>query len=268
MRLKKEADKGDEKAKIILNSSPLDARGKYYQKAFNYFWTTYKGKYLQNWPTNPNPDLPSPNRGLELFKKIDEYTHKGFNLKGVSLDSLISNWLWATLENYRKPHWRKSDLPLTFSYVTGKPVLLSLFSNYQFVKRLANKLHKEKKLLVGNVYASAYSIYAPLLDRLSSEIHGKEKGGKAYLRRTLSYQKPNANFLHWTIKSELIKHKEVEKYIKDRLFYGFYPGMGIAARKHGSYWKHPELYERDRQLFRRYIPIIRQLSKAGWQPIT
>jgi hypothetical protein len=34
------------------------------------------------------------------------------------------------------------------------------------------------------------------------------------------------------------------------------------------YFLHPELYERDRPLFVKYIPVIRALSSAGWEPIT
>jgi hypothetical protein len=34
------------------------------------------------------------------------------------------------------------------------------------------------------------------------------------------------------------------------------------------YFLHPELYERDRPLFQLYMPVIRALSSAGWEPIT
>jgi hypothetical protein len=36
----------------------------------------------------------------------------------------------------------------------------------------------------------------------------------------------------------------------------------------GVYWSRPELYNRDRPLFKRYIPVIRRIAEAGWQPLT
>jgi hypothetical protein len=34
------------------------------------------------------------------------------------------------------------------------------------------------------------------------------------------------------------------------------------------YWDDPALYNRDRPLFQRYIPLVRRLNVAGWRPIT
>jgi hypothetical protein len=34
------------------------------------------------------------------------------------------------------------------------------------------------------------------------------------------------------------------------------------------YWRNPAWYDRDRSLFRRYLPLIRQVAEAGWQPVT
>jgi hypothetical protein len=34
------------------------------------------------------------------------------------------------------------------------------------------------------------------------------------------------------------------------------------------YWERPDLYERDRPLFKKYIPVISALNAAGWQPVT
>ena len=49
---------------------------------------------------------------------------------------------------------------------------------------------------------------------------------------------------------------------------GLYPSMFSANSFSGRYWETPVLYERDRPLFKRYIPLIRRLNTAGWQPIT
>jgi len=47
-----------------------------------------------------------------------------------------------------------------------------------------------------------------------------------------------------------------------------FPGFFSANAATGQYFKRPELYNRDRPLFRKYIPICRRLAEAGWRPMT
>jgi len=60
----------------------------------------------------------------------------------------------------------------------------------------------------------------------------------------------------------------VEQYFQTALFYSIYPSFFSADAATRTYWSDPALYERDRPLFRRYIPWIRALARAGWEPIT
>jgi len=65
----------------------------------------------------------------------------------------------------------------------------------------------------------------------------------------------------------------MEQFIRGQLFWGFYPAVSSAGGPLNGgipdrYFLHPELYERDRSLFQLYMPIIRDLSSAGWEPIT
>ena len=47
----------------------------------------------------------------------------------------------------------------------------------------------------------------------------------------------------------------------------FRPVKNLAVGGY-NYWVHPELYERDRETFRTYLPAIHALATAGWEPIT
>jgi hypothetical protein len=127
---------------------------------------------------------------------------------------------------------------------------------------------------MGNSFVSAYRYYAHLLDILGSEIFDvTESESYAAVRRCLCYQKNNTNLLQW-FEDESVTHEEIETYIKNQMFWGFIPGIASSSGGIGlgetlnRYFSHPELYERDRDLFRKYIPIIRELSDAGWEPIT
>ena len=60
----------------------------------------------------------------------------------------------------------------------------------------------------------------------------------------------------------------VEKYMKRCLAYGMFPGFFSANASGGHYFTRPELYNRDRPLFKRYVPLCKQVAEAGWEPIT
>ena len=63
-------------------------------------------------------------------------------------------------------------------------------------------------------------------------------------------------------------HELVERYFRTSLFYGMYPSMFTNLTHTVMYFDDPNLYERDRDLFIFYIPLIRTLGEAGWEPIT
>jgi hypothetical protein len=48
-----------------------------------------------------------------------------------------------------------------------------------------------------------------------------------------------------------------------------FPGMfspEYSQRSH--YFKQPEFYNRDRPLFKQYVPLCKLVAEAGWEPIT
>jgi hypothetical protein len=62
----------------------------------------------------------------------------------------------------------------------------------------------------------------------------------------------------------------VERYFQRCLFYGVWPGFfDQEAASKDPYWASAKRwYERDRPLFKRYIPLLQKLTTAGWQPLT
>ena len=63
-------------------------------------------------------------------------------------------------------------------------------------------------------------------------------------------------------------HEMVEKYMKRSLVFGMFPGFFSANAASGRYFSNPSLYERDRNLFKRYLPFIQQATAEGWEPVT
>ena len=67
---------------------------------------------------------------------------------------------------------------------------------------------------------------------------------------------------------EEFSHELVEKYMKRCLAYGMFPGFFSHNASQGHYFTRPELYERDRNLFKKYVPLCKLVAEAGWEPIT
>jgi hypothetical protein len=67
---------------------------------------------------------------------------------------------------------------------------------------------------------------------------------------------------------EEFSHDLVEKYMKRSLAYGMFPGFFSHNASQGHYFNRPQLYERDRDLFRKYVPLCKLVAEAGWEPVT
>jgi len=56
--------------------------------------------------------------------------------------------------------------------------------------------------------------------------------------------------------------------MKRSLAYGMFPGFFSADASSKQYFTRPELYDRDRPLFKKYVPLCKLFAEAGWEPIT
>ena len=52
------------------------------------------------------------------------------------------------------------------------------------------------------------------------------------------------------------------------LAYGLFPSFFSANASTNTYFSQSVLYERDRPLFKKYVPLCKLVAEAGWQPIT
>jgi hypothetical protein len=192
-------------------------------------------------------------------------------LDGVYLDSLEM----ASGElNYRREHFRTARVPLVFDR-EGRPCQLMIFNTWTFERDIAAQMHARGKLLFANAVLWQFAFPAPLLDVLGTEVnwlhHGEylpDSDAVMNFRRALCRQKPycllmNTDYSRFT--PDL-----VERYFQRCLFYGVWPGFfDEEAASKDPYWASAKKwYERDRPLFKKYIPLLRRLTAAGWQPLT
>jgi IPT/TIG domain-containing protein len=250
-----------EMAAAVVNSSPYDAAGNYEVLDNPYFWYN---SYAQVYPVSPDPDIPAPSmygviRKYRVDNRIALAQSRGYTLGGIFLDDLT--WVFSSLENSRRSLWAYSNSPLSFSYSSRQVTLLNGFSMGEFTSAMKAYVHSKGLVLTGSITPGDYVWFAQDLDEMGGEVtDSAESFSRAYARRTLSYGKPWSNL--FVSHSTAPTASQVLGYLRQALLLGFFPGFN------GAYWDDSTAYERDRPLFKQYIPLIQKEATAGWQPIT
>ena len=271
----------DEAARACLNSMPTKPDGSHAYIEDHYDnWSTW-------WRTNPDPRLAKPNRcsicwDHTLAPRLDD-------IDGVYLDS-ISYGFAADFRNMRPEHLAVFDAPLVYDQDTLRPCTDGMQHMTVFVGWLAGKLHPKGKRLFGNTFGIAHRFNATNLDVFGCEVgswgskpcekflHSVITDAHACEQRFFAYRRPVSNLLqdgYWERLCPEVSRRGIELYIENQMFYGFYPAVStIGGEKKTGYSGWPRYfgatkrYERDRDLFKAAIPVIRRLNRAGWNPET
>ncbi len=219
-----------------------------------------------------DPELPvtsnAPiNRAMAEWRFIKEFLDDP-RVDGIYLDSMSA---METLD-YNPAALAVADHPCTFVLADLKPGLATPIQAVEFTAALAGYLRSRDKYLMGNFPCWRFPFFMPYLD-----IPGEETTwytGKQYTplserernyRRAMSGAKP-FGFLQATHFSDL-SSADMEKYFRDCFALGLLPSFFSHDGANDPYWVDAKLYERDRPLFRRYLPLTIRLSAAGWQPV-
>lgn len=266
---------GDLFAIATLNSGVLDFTDSY--------MITTEGSLVDNRcqdcsvvTVNPDPDIEDNNYSINYAQyywnnsATAPYSSTSAGaLDGEFVDSIE---LLGTTLDYNANHLKAADLPLTYAKDNYKPAIPLAFSSYEFAKWVAHDIHSMGKIMMSNSVPKNFAFPAHLFDVLGIEIDGNimkiDNDQLFNFWRALSYQKPFCLLYYYGDYSGFTPDV-VEQYFKKALFYGFYPGIiGDDALLNDRYFEDPEKYERDRNLFKKYIPLIKKLGKAGWEPVT
>jgi len=228
------------------------------------------------WSLNPNPHLPaSPNAATvhwneALINRLYGPSAAG-RLDGEYLDSL-EGYVTAEL-NFQREHFRHSTVPLTFSTDTRQPALFKGLAIYEFTRWISEEVHRLGGLLFANGVPYRFGFLCPWLDVLGTETDWMSGGvyrpvsdAQASLWRTLAGAKPYLLLMNTDY--DRFTPDLVERYFQRCLFYGFFPSMFSHNAAENPYWRNATWYNRDRPLFKRYLPLIKQVAEAGWQPVT
>ena len=199
---------------------------------------------------------------------------KAATMKGCDGEYVDSSegYVTATLD-FHRPHFAGMATPLTFDAETRKPAIFRGLIAFEYVRQISRDVHARGKLIMANATPSLHFWLAPQLDVLGTETNWN--WGDAWrpmpddellFRRFLCGGKPYC-FLMNTDFSKFTKEM-TELYMKRAVAYGMFPSFFSQDASTGHYFETPELYERDRPLFKKYMPIVIAVAEQGWEPIT
>ncbi len=268
---KRLADKGNPQALAFLTSGYHDEQGKVPARLLDTPWCN--GAV---WSMNSSPDIKGDVTDFkhkwnpQLREKLYGPQRKG-DLDGEYVDS-SEGYVTDELD-FRREHFAAQRTPLTFSLDSRKPAVFRGLIAYEYVRALADDVHKMGKLMMANSTPIRLCWLAPWLEVMGTETDWHRKGkwqpmsdAELIYRRALCATKPycflmNTNF-------DEFSHELVEKYMKRSLAYGMFPGFFSADASTKQYFVNPALYNRDRPLFKKYVPLCKLVAEAGWQPVT
>jgi hypothetical protein len=269
--IREQAAKGDPASQATLTSALEDPEGDWYGGIHKEPWCD--GALFYN---NPAPSVPAEVgtrqfdiRWNSIQRAMESAQKAGAPLEGTYLDSFE---MAATVLNYRRSHFANAQYPLVFD-MDGRVCQMEIFNSLEFAKEIAQRMWAQNLTTFANSTPHSFPWGAAWLDIMGTETNWARGGQYAppsaqtlNYWRGICYQRPylllqNTDF-------DVFKPEWVELYMKRSCAWGIFPGFFSHNASEKAYFTQPALYNRDRHLFLKYIPVIKQLSAAGWEPVT
>jgi len=267
---------GVKAATATLSSGLRDTNG-----LLNFFpaaqpWCPYGAAFY----VNASPFIADPRYSITKFNNEwnstvrDVYNHpENGVLDGEYIDSFDA---YATAADYGSNHQRTTSFPLTY---TGDSLALMtplILGTYEMARAIAADVHALGKAIMANTLYTLWPglpIGIGLFDFTGTEVNCFDAAGNfvpmsdssLLYARALSGPRPYGYLLNTDFTK--VSSAEMESYMRLCAVYAIYPSAFSADAASNNYFEQPALYERDRPFFRKYVPIIRALSVAGWLPV-
>jgi hypothetical protein len=265
------AEKDDKRALALLTSGYHNADGQFPARLRDTPWCNGAVWSMNSMPGIPGEVTDFKNKwNPQIAEQLYGPDRKG-DLDGEYVDSsegYVTNEL-----DFRRDHFAAAQTPLTFSPNTHRPAIFRGLIAFEYVRGIARDIRSRGKLMMANGTPIRLPWLAPLLDVMGSETNWNRSGtwrpmsdAELLYRRAMAGPKPYC-FLMNTVFEEF-PHERVEKYMKRCLAYGMFPGFFSHNASQGHYFSRPKLYNRDRPLFKKYVPLCKRVAEAGWRPIT
>lgn len=271
---RRQAARGVPRAKGWEASRFLDAHGREQGRLLDTPWC--KGVV---WSVNSAPDIAgemtdwkSKNGEPAFTRRLEKPFPQGNDGEYVDSSEL---YVTETFD-FNRAHYRDMATPLSFSRDTRMPGVYKGMIGYEYVRGIAERVHALGKYAMANSTPSRWCWLAPYLDVLGTETdwNPKQNGKRTWrpmsdeallYRRALCGAKPYCFLMNTDF--DLFPYAYSEKFMQRALAYGMFPGYFSADASSGHYFSRPDLYNRDRPLFKKYVPLCRLVAEAGWRPV-
>jgi len=265
------AAKGDRRARALLASGHHDSDGRLTCRLRDTPWCNGAVWSMNSAPGVAGPVTDFKNKwNREIREKLYGPRRKA-KLDGEYVDS-SEGYVTAEL-NFRRDHFAAMTTPLTFDRDTHKPAILRGLIAFEYVRALEADVRAVGGLMMANGTPGRLCWLAPCLDVLGTETNWNPGGkwrpmsdAEMLFRRALCGPKPYCFLMNTDF--DKFPRPLVAKYMKRCLAYGMFPGFFSHNASQGAYFTRPKLYQRDRGLFVKYVPLCKRVAQAGWQPVT
>ena len=264
-------EKSDRRAMALFTSGYYDQRGKFPARLEDTPWCNGAVWSINSMPKIKGEVTDFKNKwNPELREKLYGPKARG-DLDGEYIDS-SEGYVTDELD-FRRDHFACAQTPLTFSLDSRKPAIFRGLISFEYARALAQDIHAMNKLMMANSTPHNLCWLVPQLDVVGTETDWHPDGkwrpisdSDMLYKRSLCKGKPYCFLMN--TRFEQFSHELVEKYMKRSLAYGMFPGFFSHNASQGHYFTRPELYERDRDLFKKYVPLCKLVGEAGWEPVT
>ena len=183
---------------------------------------------------------------LAAFPKVD----------GIYVDSLSS---WGGFRNARREHFEFVDLPLTHDK-QGNVVIDNAIAHIEFLRALRAQMPSRDKIIFGNGIRKRRAWAGFVCDvggvEANRSVH-RDPSHYAFFR-TIAYHKPFLLLYYYDYPKMNLPRHGVSEYVQSAIAFGIAPETRPFAKER----------ERDVDLYNTFIPVLRKIGQAGWEPVT
>jgi len=177
---------------------------------------------------------------------------------GAYLDG-TSGWSTTTTD-YQREHFQWFRDPFQYVGTAYRPCAGGMASVVRWVQAFRQRYGADGRLAFGNVWASDRMFPVCMaLDVCGYESSRWYDLPYADYYRAAAYHKPGLLLNYFRIGQNLDTREGGERFFRYATAYGLFPSIGRAT---------DEAYEKFGDLQHRYVPIVKHLFRAGWEPVT
>ncbi|MBE3068760.1 MAG: hypothetical protein IMZ66_00830, partial [Planctomycetes bacterium] len=265
------AAKGNASAKALLTSGYRDEAGRVPARLLDTPWCNGAVWSMNSMPGVAGEVTDFGNKWNPALREGLYGAGRKGDLDGEYIDS--TEGYVTDLLDFRREHFAVARTPLVFASDSHAPGIFRGLIAYEYARGIEQDVHAMGKLMMCNGVPGMYCWLAGLFDVMGTETDWNPGGRwrpmsdeELLYRRALAGPRPYCFLMNTDF--DKFPHERVEKYMKRCVAYGMFPGFFSHNASEGQYFSRADLYNRDRPLFKKYVPLAKRVAEAGWQSVT